>query len=128
MLKQSGHPELYRVRVLAKGYEHDFPKRHNDHFYTTVIYKLPRDKIWDVLKLSDSLSYDRATHELTSRCAGWRVNAAILLLALRLATGHITLEDARKNRVLEKMVSKAARNPDVAKRYSKRLADIINKQ
>jgi len=124
-LKKSGHPELHRVVVKAQGYKNSMPVDHGDYVYTTVIFDIPSAKIWDVLKLSDSLTYDRLTHELTSRYAGWRTNAAILYLALRMATGHISLEEAKDRRALEKMVTKAARNPEVAKRYTKKLAEIV---
>jgi len=124
-LKKSGHPELQRVEVRARGHEHDFPQRHGDYVYTTIAYKIPDDKLWDVLKLSNSLTYDRLSHELTSRCAGWQTNSAILYLACRMADGHISLQDARDRKVLAKMMSKAARDPKIARRYAEKLAAMI---
>jgi len=124
-LKEAGHPELRRVEIRARGYTHDFPRPHGDYVYTTVVYEIPPKKIWDVLKLSDSLSYDRLSHEVTSRCAGWRTNSAILYLACRLADGFISLEDAEERDVLEKMMTKAARDEKVARKYSKKLAAMI---
>jgi len=124
-LRKAGHPELRRVEVRARGYEHSFPKSHGDHVYSTIVYEIPDDKIWDVLKLSDSLTYDRLAHELTSRCAGWQTNSAILYLACRLAAGNISLNDARDRDVLKKMMTKAAGNSKVAHRYAKKLASMI---
>lgn len=127
-LKKSGHPELERVTVRGHGHTHQIPQVHQDHCYTTIIYKIPADKVFEVLKLSDSLTYDRLSHELTSRCAGWRTNSAILYLACRMAAGHISLNDAQDRKVLEKMMKKAARSSAVAKKYSQKLAEIVQQK
>ena len=50
-------------------------------------------------------------------CAGWRTATAVLLIAIRMALGKLTLETIEKRDVLIKVTTRAARNIDAADRY-----------
>lgn len=124
-LHKRGHTSVERLEMRERGVQHSAVSPHQDHFFTTVRYRIPDDKVWDVLQLSDSLSYDRVLHELTSRCAGWRTNVAILLVAVRTAKGSIDVKEAPS--ILRKVMSKAVRNERAAEKYSERLASELKR-
>lgn len=116
------HHKWMKIQMRKHGIAHDYPKpSHMDHVFTTVIFKIPSARLWKTLQISDSLSYDRVACELTCRCAGWKVNNAILLIAVRYAKGII--RSANVLDVLNKVVGKAAKNTKAADRYSRSLED-----
>lgn len=120
-LQDRGYPMLEKIEVVRRGVKHDFPVPHFDHVYLTIKIKIPSNKVWDVLSISDCLTYDRVSYELTSRCAGWRTNVAVLFLASRIANSHASLKDMQEKRVMEKMINKAAENVVTGERYLMRL-------
>lgn len=93
-LKDSG---LTQVVVKSCGVQHG---SHTDHVWTTIEHELSEEKVFRVLKLSDALSYDRVTHELTSRSESCYMNAAILYSAIKYA------RDEEKSDALLKRVEK----------------------
>lgn len=122
-LKSSGFPHMDRL---------EFHHRPVDHLKTTVRLKIPAEKLSDVLRISDALTYDRMSNRLTATTAqqdgGWKVNAAILYLASRLVAGQTDLDTMRKKQAVVKMTRKAGADPGVADRYMKNLKESLLSQ
>jgi hypothetical protein len=125
-LKKSGHPELFQVEVSARRVTHLEPVKHEDHVTTTILLDIPDLAVAaQVLALSDGITYNRRSHQLSSLCAGWKTNLATLLLAVRLAKGETTLEQIKRHDALSKMTRKAAKSDEVANRYERRLNELL---
>jgi hypothetical protein len=125
-LEKSGHPELFQVEVSARRVTHLEPVKHEDHVTTTILLDIPDLAVAaQVLALSDGITYNRRSHQLSSLCAGWKTNLATLLLAVRLAKGETTLEQIKRHDALSKMTRKAAKSDEVANRYERRLNELL---
>ncbi len=75
---------------------HDKPAKHVDYFYSFIDYQVPDKKIWDVLRLSGSVSYDPLKGWLRARCANIEANIATLWMAIQIAQGKTTIKKVQR--------------------------------
>lgn len=73
-----------KIMLKDESIKHLKPKLHCDFLYSTVNIHIPEHIITKVLKLSESIYYDRLKKELTVRCGSMGPNVATLYLALRI--------------------------------------------
>jgi len=76
---------------------HDFPIPHVDFLEHTIIYKVPQDKVGDLVAFDGSSTIDRTTGELSARCDLESHNVLTLNLDNDIVTGKKSVEQARKD-------------------------------
>lgn len=110
---------LTQVIVKSCGVQHG---NHMDHVFTTVTYELPSEKVSRVLKMSDSISYDSVTHELTSRCNSCYTNSAILYSAIRFAMG----DEKGEEKALLRRIERVADSKADGRHYMRQLQRLVD--
>lgn len=118
------NPHFYtRVVVRDESIEHKFPEPHCDFFYASIGgIQLTRETMQQVEQLTDSVSYDQLKQELTARCHFMGANVATLSIALDLALGNITFEQAKES--YPKKI-KASTDPETYKTMRNKLAEQV---
>lgn len=105
-LRRQGFGYLDRIMLASEGIHSNEPETHLDHVYIRA--KTTAPDVWNMLKLSDAITYDRGGQILTARCAGWRTCGALMLLAIRAGNGKLDYREARERQVVSKVLNKAA--------------------
>lgn len=80
---------LYRV-----GAKHNFPLPHEDVLKQTINYRVPLDKVKDLLSYDGSLIIDRTRGELSAHCGTQAQNRIMLNIANDIVTGARSVDDA----------------------------------
>ena len=74
--------------------KHNFPLPHADVLEQTVNYRVPLDKVADLLKYDGSLLIDRTRGELTVHCDNEQANTLTLNIANDIVTGDRNVDQA----------------------------------
>ena len=89
---------LFSEHILRdETVKHCAPRNHVDYFYSSVKFFIPKDKLFDVLKITGSINYDGLKKLLTARCATIEANYATLYLGMLVANGELNIKDVKKN-------------------------------
>lgn len=97
--------ELFSEHILRdEQVAHCVPRPHNDYFYSSVLFYIKPEKVWDVLRISGSLNYDGLKKLLTARCGGINANYATLYLAMLVANGELSISQVKSNDMYSKMI------------------------
>jgi hypothetical protein len=83
-----------RTILFKEGAPHNFPKPHQDVLEQTVDYRVPLDKVADLLKYNGSLVIDRTRGELSAHCDSEQQNTITLNIADDIVKGERNLEQA----------------------------------
>jgi hypothetical protein len=84
-----------RITVYKNEVDHKFPMLHKDVIEHVVDYKVPADKLEDLISFDGSLIYNRTAGELAARCNDDAMNFLALNLAHDIVTGQRKVDDAR---------------------------------
>lgn len=84
-----------RVEIHDEQLPHIDPSPHVDFLYTWYYLPVPDHLVTDVRAVSDSVTYDPLKKMLRARCHAMGPNIATMALCKRIATGEITLQQAR---------------------------------
>jgi len=84
-----------RIAVSRTGVLHRFPFEHYDVLEQTVSYKVPIEKLYDLISFDGSLLVERTRGTIGVRCDRESSNVLVLNLAHEVATGRRTVADAR---------------------------------
>lgn len=57
-----------RITVSRTEIPHDFPKPHMDYLEHTISYKVPAEKVDDIVAFDSSITVSRTAGELSARC------------------------------------------------------------
>lgn len=82
-----------RVVLIDEQIPHKTPKPHVDFLYVSLDYEVPEDLIPDVLRLSESVYYDRLKKQIWARCHFMGATVATLCLAVKIASRELTLAE-----------------------------------
>ena len=85
-----------RIKVMNLETPHDFPLPHVDFMEHTISYKVPEDKLRDLLVFDGSSTINRTTGELSARCDLEAHNVLTLNLNHDIVTGKKSVAEARK--------------------------------
>jgi hypothetical protein len=85
-----------RTDVFNAEILHNFPAPHNDMLQQVIDYRVPPDKVQDVLAYDGSILIDRTRGEMAARCFNEEMNTLTLNLAHDVVTGQRTPELARE--------------------------------
>jgi predicted outer membrane protein len=88
--------QFKRISVLAEERAHDFPLPHTDFLEHTIAYKVPADKVDEVVALDGSTTVNRTAGELSARCDLEAHNILTFNLTHDVITGKKSVEQARK--------------------------------
>jgi hypothetical protein len=135
--KSKIHP-FERIQILDEAIPHYHPAKHSDFLYSW--YKLPiraiddidkQNKINQIRKLSDSVSYDTLKQLIQVRCHFMGANKATIVLAIMIATGQLTIADIKKDNLYGKYIFKTIKehqsyDPKIEIKYDKILNDFHN--
>ena len=83
-----------RTVLLRDGVKHNFPKAHEDVLEQTLDYKVPADKVADLLTYNGSLVVDRTRGELSVHCDSEKQNTLTLNIADDIVKGERNVEQA----------------------------------
>lgn len=82
----------HEIIVKDENVPHCVPTPHNDHLYHYIQYGIPKERVFEVIKLSGSLSYDPLKKLICSRSDSEEGNVATLWLAVKIAKGEQSFE------------------------------------
>lgn len=97
-----------RMEVQQQEVPHDFPVPHTDHLSQVIAYRVPVDRIGDVVEFNGSLLIDRTAGEVTARCDAESTNVLALNLMQEIVTGNTTMEDARQRFAEDMAISRTS--------------------
>jgi hypothetical protein len=83
-----------RTVLLREGSAHNFPKPHQDVLEQTVSYRVPPEKVADLVAYDGSILVDRTRGELTVHCDTERSNILTLNIADDIVKGERSVEQA----------------------------------
>ncbi len=83
-----------RTVLLKEGVNHNFPKAHQDVLEQTVDYRVPLEKVGDLLKYNGSVVVDRTRGELSAHCDSEKQNTITLNIADDIVKGERNVEQA----------------------------------
>jgi hypothetical protein len=86
-----------RVELRDEQVPHNNPGPHVDFMYYWYKLDVPEELICDVIKLSESVTYDPLKKMLSARCHFSGAIISTIVLAKRIANKEMTLEDAKKS-------------------------------
>lgn len=84
-----------QITVSRKGVLHRFPFEHYDVLEQTLAYKVPAERVQDLIMFDGSLLIDRTRGTIGARCDRESSNMLVLNLAHDVATGRRSVADAR---------------------------------
>lgn len=84
-----------QIRISKTGTLHRFPFEHYDVLEQTLSYRVPLDKLNDIIIFDGSLVIDRTSGTMTARCDRESSNILALNLAHQIAIGQLSVKRAR---------------------------------
>ncbi len=84
-----------RIMVTKKEVPHDFPKPHMDFLEHTVSYRVPADKVDDLVAFDASMTINATAGEMSARCDLEGHNILTLNLARDIIEGKKNVKEAR---------------------------------
>ena len=128
-LKSQGIP-LVEVVLRDESISHMSPAPHRDYLYATYELDVPRDRITDVLALSDSVTYDPLKGEITARCHFMGANYATLYLSTLIADGTMgkdVAKDMYGPAIMQTVPSHKTYDPNAQQTYRDHLHRRLNR-
>lgn len=84
-----------RTTVINEEIDHDFPKPHKDCLEQVIAYRVPVEKFSDLAAFDGSVIAERTRGELAARCDKEPMNFLAINLAHDVATGKVSVKEAR---------------------------------
>jgi hypothetical protein len=75
---------------------HNWPTVHSDFLTQTIDYRVPVEKIGEVVEFDGSVVVDRTRGEVSARCDAEAANVLAMNMVHEIATGQRTVQQARK--------------------------------
>jgi hypothetical protein len=86
-----------RITVYRDEVPHNYPKPHVDVLEQVIDYKVPLEKVSDVMAEDGSVIIERTNGEVKARCDMEEMNILSLNVMHEIVTGKRTVEEARKH-------------------------------
>jgi hypothetical protein len=83
------------IRIDKKETKHNFPIEHTDMLQTTILYRVPVDKMSELSRFDGSITFDRTQGTMSARCDKEANNILALNLAYDIIKSKITVYQAR---------------------------------
>jgi hypothetical protein len=120
-----------RIEIRDEQVPHNNPGPHVDFLYFWYKLHVPKELICDVGKLSESVTYDPLKQMLRVRCHFSGANTSTALLAKRIATKEMTLDEAKKSYgpfIFSTIKGHDMYNPEAEESMTKELCDFKAQQ
>ena len=85
-----------KTELTADAVEHHYPAPHTDFLTQVIDYRVPPDKIPDIVRFDGSIIVDRTKGEVAARCDAEAANMLGMNMVHELVTGKRTVEEARE--------------------------------
>lgn len=85
-----------RTVITWEEIPHNFPMPHVDVMEQVISYKIPLDKYDDIAKFDGSVIIERTKGEVSARCDSEAANFVAINLMHEIATGKMTVDEAKK--------------------------------
>jgi hypothetical protein len=89
-----GNGPWKRTVLHRDGVKHNFPLPHEDLLEQTIDYRVPSNKLGDLVSYDGSLVFNRTRGELCAYCENEAQNTLMLNLANDIVTGERTMDEA----------------------------------
>jgi hypothetical protein len=85
-----------RTEITSDVVEHHWPAPHSDFLTQTIDYRVPPERVSDVVAFDGSILVDRTKGEVSARCDSEAANVLGLNMVHEIATGRRTTDGARR--------------------------------
>jgi hypothetical protein len=85
-----------RTEITADAVAHNFPAPHTDFLTQVIDYRVPPEKIADIVRFDGSIFIDRTKGEVAARCDAEAANVLGMNMVHEIVTGKRTVEEARE--------------------------------
>lgn len=105
-----------RTELTSDVVQHNFPIPHVDFFTQVIDYRVPPEKIDEIVEFDGSVVVDRTRGEVAARCDSEAANVLAMNMVHEIATGKRTVDDARQTTVQNTIAYTLGRNAPYAER------------
>ena len=105
-----------RTELTSEVVVHDWPAPHTDFLYQTIDYRVPPDKVSDIVAFDGSVIVDRTKGEVTARCDSEAANVLGLNMVHEIVTGKRDVDGARETSEQNTVAYNLGRNAPYAER------------
>lgn len=84
------------IQVTRNVQTHHFPMPHSDYLWNAIDYKVPLDKVRDIIEFDGSTIIDRTAGEVAAHCDSEWANILTLNLVHDIVTGSKNVQQARQ--------------------------------
>lgn len=84
-----------RIVASRDVYQHNFPAPHRDSIESVIDYRVPPEKISEIVEFDGSIIVERTVGEVSARCHDEQANFLALNLMHDIVVGRRTVEEAR---------------------------------
>ncbi len=85
-----------RTEITADAVAHNFPAPHTDFLTQVIDYRVPPEKIPDIVRFDGSIYIDRTKGEVAARCDAEAANVLGMNMVHEIVTGKRTVDEARE--------------------------------
>tara|TARA_Y100001970_G_C14157395_1_gene816371 strand:- start:65 stop:595 length:531 start_codon:yes stop_codon:yes gene_type:complete len=120
---------LFNEHLLRDEYiKHCVPRNHYDFFYSSVRFFVPKTKVFDILQISGSITYDGLKKYITARCGGIGANIATLYLCMKVANGDLSINQIKERDMYPRLIGGELMTYDEMKREMIRMKSKNSKE
>ncbi len=105
-----------RTEITSDAVAHNFPAPHTDFLTQVIDYRVPPEKIPDIVRFDGSIFIDRTKGEVAARCDAEAANVLGMNMVHEIVTGKRTVEEAREATAQNTVAYSAGRNAPYAER------------
>jgi hypothetical protein len=91
-----GNGPWKRTEITSDAVAHNFPAPHTDFLTQVIDYRVPPEKIPDIVWFDGSIYIDRTKGEVAARCDAEAANVLGMNMVHEIVTGKRTVEEARE--------------------------------
>ena len=105
-----------RTEITSDAVAHNFPAPHTDFLTQVIDYRVPPEKIPDIVRFDGSIFIDRTKGEVAARCDAEAANVLGMNMVHEIVTGKRTVEEAREATAQNTVAYATGRNAPYAER------------
>ena len=105
-----------RTEITADAVAHNFPAPHTDFLTQVIDYRVPPEKIPDIVRFDGSIYIDRTKGEVAARCDAEAANVLGMNMVHEIVTGKRTVDEARELTAQNTVAYATGRNAPYAER------------
>lgn len=104
------------TEITSDAVAHNFPAPHTDFLTQVIDYRVPPEKIPDIVRFDGSIYVDRTKGEVAARCDAEAANVLGMNMVHEIVTGKRTCEEAREATAQNTVAYTMGRNAPYAER------------